>query len=54
MSIQRDIWVMNADGSAQTNLTNTPGNDLNPTWSPDGTRLAFDSDRDGATGTSSR
>ena len=38
---------MNVDGSAQTNLTDTPGNDLNPTWSPDGTKLAFDSDRDG-------
>ena len=42
-----DIWVMNVDGSAQTNLTDTEGNDLGPTWSPDGTKLAFDSDRDG-------
>ena len=42
-----DIWVMNADGSAQTNLTNTQGNELGPTWSPDGTKLAFDSDVDG-------
>ncbi len=37
-----DIWVMNADGSEQTNLTNTPEiNETAPAWSPDGTRIAF-------------
>ncbi len=41
-----DIWVMNADGTAQTNLTNTPFvDDVSAAWSPDGTKLAFDSDR---------
>ena len=35
---------MNASGTGQTNLTNAPGADVNPGWSPDGTRLAFDSD----------
>ena len=36
------IWVMNADGSAQTRLTNDPGfADLDPAWSPDGTRILF-------------
>ena len=38
---------MNAGGTGQTNLTNAPGADVNPGWSPDGTRLAFDSDRSG-------
>jgi tol-pal system beta propeller repeat protein TolB len=34
------IWVTNADGSAQRQLTTRLG-DLNPTWSPDGRRIAF-------------
>jgi Tol biopolymer transport system component len=38
---------MNADGSGLVNLTNHPANDLSPTWSPDGTQLAFISDRNG-------
>ena len=36
-----------ADGSL-TMLTEGPANDLSPTWSPDGDRIAFVSDRDGA------
>jgi Tol biopolymer transport system component len=42
-----EVYVMNADGSGQTNLTNDPGIDSDPTWSPDGSRIAFTSDRDG-------
>ena len=38
----RDIWVVNADGSGEINLTQDPFLDqLGPRWSPDGTRLAF-------------
>jgi hypothetical protein len=37
-----DIWVVNADGTGLTNLTNTPDTmEIDPTWSPDGTRLSF-------------
>ena len=41
------ICVMNADGSEQTGLTSSRGDDSWPTWSPDGKRIAFASDRDG-------
>jgi len=37
-----DIWVMDADGSNQINLTNTPSvSEYGPVWSPDGTRIAY-------------
>ena len=36
------IYVMNEDGSGQTRLTNSaPFDDMQPAWSPDGTRIAF-------------
>jgi Tol biopolymer transport system component len=38
---------MNADGSKQTRLTISPAVDREPAWSPDGTRIAFLSQRDG-------
>ena len=36
---------MNADGSSQTRLTNNSFADLEPAWSPDGTKIAFSSGR---------
>jgi TolB protein len=38
---------MNADGSEQKNLTSNPAEDVFPFWSPDGKKIAFQSDRDG-------
>ena len=42
-----EIYVMNADGSGVTRLTNNSANDGGADWSPDGTRVVFASDRDG-------
>lgn len=43
-----DIWTMNPDGTGLTNLTpNSPADDSIPDWSPDGSTIAFVSDRDG-------
>jgi TolB protein len=38
----QDIYVMNADGSGRVNLTdNFPVEERGPSWSPDGTRIAY-------------
>ncbi len=42
-----EIYLMNADGTEQRNLTNNPAQDVLIGWSPDGTRLAFFSTRTG-------
>lgn len=42
-----EIYVMDADGTNQIRLTNHPETDLAPSWSPDGGRIAFSSNRNG-------
>lgn len=42
-----DIWVAEADGSGLTNVSNSPGLDWDASWSPDGTKIAFVSNRGG-------
>jgi len=41
-----EIYVMNADGSGITQLTDNEASDMFPAWSPDGTRITFHSNRD--------
>ena len=40
-SPSKEVWVMNADGSGRVNLTNNGFEERAPTWSPDGTRVAY-------------
>jgi hypothetical protein len=42
-----EIYIMNADGSEQVNLTNNPLLDSDPCFSPDGSKIIFVSERDG-------
>jgi TolB protein len=45
--IETDIYITNVDGTGERRLTNSPGLDGFPTWSPDGERIAFATDRAG-------
>ena len=42
-----DVYVMAVDGSGLTRLTDSPGWDGEPSWSPDGSQIVFASDRAG-------
>jgi Tol biopolymer transport system component len=42
-----DIFVMNADGTGVTRLTDHAAPDQDPAWAPDGRSLYFTSERDG-------
>ncbi len=40
-----EVFIANSDGSDQKNLTNDPAFDGWPAWSPDGTRIAYASNK---------
>ncbi|ARI52145.1 hypothetical protein A6E92_08100 [Streptomyces sp. S8] len=49
-STQRDLWAVGIDGSDLRRLTTTPDNEESPTFSPDGSRIAYACDGDIARG----
>jgi len=44
--VNKEVYVMNANGSAQVRLTNTLENDGSASWSGDGTKIVFRSERE--------
>jgi hypothetical protein len=47
----RDIWIIDGQRGTNFRLTSDPAEDFNPTWSPDGSKIAFSSSRGGKTDT---
>jgi Tol biopolymer transport system component len=41
----QDIWTIDVTSGMPSRLTFDPHNDISPVWSPDGSRIAFSSDR---------
>lgn len=45
--LDEEVYVVDADGGSRTALTGNSASDVEPDWSPDGTKIAFASNRDG-------
>lgn len=45
-AVPLDLWVMNADGSGKTRLTENGATNWAPSWHPDGKRVVFSSNMD--------
>ena len=41
-----EVYAMSSNGSGQVNFSNDPDSDSTPSWSPDGSKIAFSSFRD--------
>jgi serine/threonine protein kinase/Tol biopolymer transport system component len=46
-TVGSDVWIADVARGLFTRLTSNPANDESPVWSPDSTRIAFASNRDG-------
>ena len=42
-----EVFTVPLSGTPRANITNNPASDGAPAWSPDGSRIAFQTDRDG-------
>lgn len=42
-----DLYTINPDGTGLTQVFDTPDNEVEPSWSPDGSQIVFASDADG-------
>lgn len=42
-----DIYLIDCNGENKVQLTDDPGNDYSPDWSPDGKQIVFETNRDG-------
>ncbi|MFD2416375.1 hypothetical protein [Amycolatopsis pigmentata] len=45
---QHDLWLVGVDGTGLRRLTTTAGDEIWPTFAPDGVRIAFSYDQDGS------
>ena len=48
-NFESEVYTINVDGSGEKRLTDSPGLDAFPAWSPDGEKIAFASEKDGET-----
>jgi TolB protein len=42
-----DVWAIDADGSGLARLTHSAAHEFDPSWSPDGSQIAYRSERSG-------